>query len=142
MPTIADVTAAIKARMTSEWPHSSVPVYWENEDTVIADTPAPFVFVSVHTDRPFLSEFGGGRGANRWRQTGRVVFSVHVPRGAGRADADTYGEAAAVIFRGQRFAADIDFFEAGPIGPGGVSETNGQYWQLDVEAEFSFDQVG
>lgn len=141
MPDIATAAQSVRDRMTSLWPHNDVPVFWENEENQLADTPAAFLHVSIETLPQDLAEFGG-RGSNRWRQQGAIVIRVYVPRGAGRAVADGYAETAAAIFRGQRFAVDIDCFGAGVVSSGVADAPNGSYWLTEVEVEFSFDLIG
>jgi hypothetical protein len=142
MPDIATVADAIRDRMTAEWPHVGVPVYYENEENELSDTPEAFLHVSVETFSQQLAAYGGGRGNNRWRQQGAIIIRVFVPRGAGRAVADGYAEDAAVIFRGQRFYADVDCFGAGVVSAGVADAPNGNYWLTEVEVDLSFDLIG
>jgi len=144
MPDIGTVVQAVQDRMTASWAHGDVPVFFENtEQTLPVDgtsgAPKPFLHLSVETVRGELAAFGGGRGNNRWRTPGEIMIRIFVPRGSGRSTADDLAEDAASIFRGQRFGADIDCFEAGIVAAGDTPD--GNYWLTEVAVGFSFDQV-
>ena len=143
---IAAAWAAVRARIEAT---VSLPVYWPEEDKPLPDVPAAFVFVELTMDRPQVIEIGGGRGANRHRNTGEVNAYVFVPRGTGMDNALTKAEAVAAALRGHR-GSGITMETCGvhPVGqgealaPNGMDSASGNYACAVASAPIFFDQTG
>lgn len=132
--------AIIKARFIAEWPNASVPIYWANEDTILPDTPAPFLMVEIIGDGESLYAHGAGRGANIWRGEGAVAIHVLVPTGYGTQAALGYLSDAFAIFRGLRLDG-VSYEAAIPQGAG-IAAIDGNYWQVDGEVSFHTYLIG
>ena len=147
MATVAQVDAAIRARIAANY--AATAVRYHNEDAALPDAPAPFVFVELDLDPPFYAGFGGGRGANLQRVTGEMLAHVMVPVGWGTADGFAWGEQIAALFRSYR-DADISCFEATVLsgGPGsdisvaGLGGPVDDYVYAVAEVSMFFDLVG
>ena len=87
-----------------------------------------------------MASFGAGRGANRWRNSGRLLAHVMVPIGHGLDQAAAWAEQIAAVFRSHRdgtvscFAAWVDL--------GGAADADGNYFGCTAVCEFFFDQIG
>lgn len=133
---ITDAVAAIRARMTAAWSRGDVPVYWENENRTLSDTPAAFVFVEILPEAQRVSEFVG-REANSYRTEGSILVHAFVPRALGTDAGFTLAEAAIAVFRGQRL--DGITYGAGSIIGAAMEADLGNYWRCPVEVSFTFD---
>lgn len=131
--------AIIKARFLAEWT-AAVPVYWVNEDNILPDDPAPFLFVEIIGDSELLYAHGGGRGANVWRGGGAIGIHVLIPKGWGTQAALQYLDTAFAIFRGLRLDG-VSYEAAIPQGAGGPAH-DGNYWQVDGEVPFHIYLIG
>jgi hypothetical protein len=149
MTTVSGAFDVIKARLTAGKPEGLIALFWQNEDSVLPDTPTAFVYSEFITDPALLASFGGGRGRNRYRNPGRIDCYVFVPRGEGLTVGSDLAEAVAALFRSYRDDV-ISCFEATvyPLGngsdikpPGLVSEVNNYYCVL-VEVSLFFDLIG
>ncbi len=133
----------------------AVPFRWQNEaadsqgEVELPDTPSPFVYVEFNADRGTLASFGGGRGANRYRNPARLEAYVFVPKGEGLDEAEAIAEQIAVLFRSYR-DADISCFDASvypggdgeELKPKGISSEVGNYFWACCEVSLFFDQIG
>ena len=134
---------------------ASLPLRWQNEDedsqgnATVPDTPAPFLYIEFNTNTAELVSFGGGRGANRYRNQAQLDIFVFVPRGWGLTPATDYAETAAALFRSYR-DDDVSCFGASvyPGGDGALLKPPGiqsevtQYFWAAVEVDLFFDQTG
>lgn len=154
MTTASQARAAIRTRIEAgaivNAGNSAVPLRWQNEDgDPLPDQPAAFVYTEFLTDPAQLVSFGGGRGANRYRNPARIDSYVFVPRGEGLDQAELIAEQIAALFRSYR-DSDIQCFEA-TVYPGGdgaslkppglSSEVENYFWAV-AEISLFFDQIG
>lgn len=147
MTSPAGAFAAIQARANSE---IALPKYWQDENNNdLPDTPTPFVYFEWITERAELAGFGGGRGANLYRNTGELVGYVFIPVGWGLAEGLSRAETVAAAFRSYRddyiscFGASVE-----PLGrgadmiPPGLSSAVGNYTVVMVLCEMHYDLIG
>lgn len=148
MPDIVAAHDALKARAAIA--AAGMPILWRDEENEpLPDTPAPFVYFEIETDRGRAIEMGGGRGNNRYRNAGELVGYVFVPRGWGMRTALTRGETIAAAFRSFRDAS-VSCAEATvkpgaegeALAPPGVRSPAGNYAAAIVVVRFRFDQIG
>lgn len=161
MTTASAAQAAIRARLEANRPTdvhgANARLYWPNEDTDsddhkgLPDTPTAFIYTEVVSEKSFLAGFGGGPGANLWRNPSRIEAYVFVPRGEGLASATDLAEQVAVLFRGYRDPTTVQCFDATvyPLGDGrgikppGLSNTEvDNYFCAVCEVDLHFDLVG
>jgi hypothetical protein len=152
MTTASDVFAEIRARLDAVDSGISFPRYYQGDDApLLPDTPAAFAFVVFNNEgsggRP--AAYGGGRGANLYRNRALIEAYVFSPIGEGVEIVTGYAEAVASRMRSYRsatmscFAADVI-----PIGPGssisvpGLSSEVSNYQCAVAEIALSFDQIG
>jgi len=154
MPSITDVYASLKAIL--DVAGLSLPIRWRGDDTdstgadALPDTPTPFLFCNLETDPGDIAGFGGGRGANLYRNPGYLYVYVFVPRGDGSEPlALEHGESVAVLYRSYRdsvvsvFAASVVAGGAGgTLAPPGLNSAVNAYSYALVEVLFHYDQVG
>lgn len=154
MTTATGAYNVIRARLEANVPNDSqsnpVTLRWQNEDgAALPDTPAPFIYTEFLADPASLVSFGGGRGANRYRNTAQIVCYVFVPRGWGLTEATTIAEAVATLFRSYR-DTDISCFEASvlpggdgaSIKPPGMDSEVDNYFYAVMAAELFYDLIG
>lgn len=134
---------------------AAVPLRWQNEaadsagNVELPDTPAPFVYTEILVRRGAVSSFGGGRGANTYRNPIDVVSYVFVPKNEGLAEAESIAEQIAVLLRSYR-SGDVSLFEAtvqpggdgADLTPPGLSSDVGNYFWAVCECSGFFDQIG
>ena len=143
MPTLPAATASIKARIAANF--TAAAVRYHNEDTTLPDEPAPFVFVEIIVERPFIAGFGGGPGANLQRTQARIEAHVLVPVGRGIEDGLAWAELLCAVFRGQR-VDDISYFgidgEIAQVFPADGRTEDGAYAHVATAiVPFFFDQT-
>jgi hypothetical protein len=140
----ADAAAAIRARTSALWPYAFVPLYWANdnanEDSLRAEPLSAFVHVDIvgGAEKPMTR---GNPGANWFRQSGEIIARIFVVSGKGDAEARTYADAFAAIFRDQVFA-DIHCDMGASVAGGGNGARDGNWFQLDVIVPFAFHHQG
>lgn len=146
---MTDIVAALAAiRARAEGQITTLPLKWQDETNELPDEPEPFAFVEVITDRSGFIEIGGGRGANRHRQTGEIHAYVFAPIGRGLAYGAGLAEPVAAVFRSYR-GGGISCMGASvhPVGEGsalvppGLSSAAGNYACVVVIVPFYFDQT-
>jgi hypothetical protein len=136
--------------------HSApVPFRCQNEaadslgNAALPDTPSPFVYWEFITDRASLVGFGGGRGANLYRNPARLDAYVFVPTDEGLDEAEAIAEQIAALFRSYR-DSNISCFDAtvfpggdgSSIKPSGLNSPVGNYFYTVAEISLYFDQIG
>ncbi len=133
----------------------TLPLRWQNEDadsqgsTTLPDTPTAFVYSEFITDSGELVSYGGGRGANRYRNRAHLDIYIFVPRGWGMTYATDYAEQAAALFRSYR-DDDVSCFGASvyPGGDGAELQPPGMrsevtnYYYAAACVELWFDLIG
>jgi hypothetical protein len=153
--TASGAYAILKARFEANKPAGLTALRWQNQNEdstgaiALPDTPAAFAYVEFETDPQQLAGYGGGRGANLYRNPARLQILVFVPKGQGLVVATDLAEACATIFRSYRDSS-LSCFEASvfPGGDGaemmppGLSSAAGNYYWAGVEVGLFFDQVG
>lgn len=161
MTTATAAQAAIRARLEANRPvdvkGNNARLYWPNEDLDsdgndgLPDKPLAFIYTEFVGQKSYLAGFGGGPGANLWRNPSRSESYVFVPRGEGLASATDLAEQVAMLFRGYRDPATIQCFDATvyPLGDGrgikppGLSNTEvDNYFCAVCEVELHFDLIG
>lgn len=135
--TPSEATAAIRARMETQWAVSnpSVPLYWQNDNNQLGDP--PFLHLEVSFGAARIATLGGD-GNNIHRQSGEVVIRVFGTSQDGVTEVGALADDAADAFRGYR-SGDLRFYTAAPAGSGTQS---GNLFQQDVIANFFFDLTG
>lgn len=134
----ATAAAAIRARLVAEWPLPDVPLYFENENPVLADPPARFCFVEITGEYEYLAEHVGQAG-NTWRHEGAVIAHGFSPRGQGAAPGLALAEAALAILRGRR--VDGLTFGAAPVMGLADLAHDGDWWRSPAEVDFQFERT-
>ncbi len=148
--TTTQAQAAIRAQI--EAGSISFPLYWQGEDApILPDVPATFAFIIFNNEGSGRAPaaYGGGRGANLYRNRGTVEAYVFAPNGEGLAVATDAAEVIAAQLRSFR-SGDISCFSADviPVGPGssisppGLSSEVSNYQCAVAEIALSFDQIG
>lgn len=156
MTTASQAYDVLRARLLANKPAGLSALRWQNEDAdsngdeALPNEPAPFAFVELVAERagPPVS-YGGGAGANRYRNPARLVIYVFVPAGAGLTLATDLAEACATLFRSYR-DADVSCFDAtvhpggtgAEITPPGLSSEVGNYFYAVAEIALFFDLIG
>lgn len=146
MTDIVAAFAAIKARAVAEL--TTQTLRWPDDDSPLPENPAPFVFFELITDPGTYIELGGGRGANRWRNSGEIHAYAFVPRGQGAPVALTLAETVAAAFRSYRGsgitcrgATVYPIGEGATLVPPGLSSLAGNYSCAVVAVPIVFDQT-
>ena len=146
--TAAEALTAIKTQLAS----GTVPLYWQGDDApTLPDSPAAFGFVVFNNEGSGRSPtaFGGGRGANLYRNRASIEAYIFSPLGEGAEVVMGYAEAVAAKFRSYR-DSDISCSSADVIliGPGsslsvpGLSNEVSNYQCAVAEIALHFDQIG
>lgn len=148
--TASQALAAVRARL--EAGAFSFALRWQGEDAgPLPDTPTTFAFVVFNNDGSGRGPvaFGGGRGANLYRNQATVEAYVFVPNGQGLSAATDAAELVAAQLRSFRdasiscFAADvIPVGEGAQIKPPGLNSEVSNYQCAVAEIALFFDQIG
>jgi hypothetical protein len=150
MTTTTQATEAVKAQIVAAG--LAFPIYWRGDPApILPDTPSTFGFAVFNNEgsggRP--TAYGGGQGANLYRNRAFLEVFVFAPDGEGSAVADDAAELVAASLRSFR-SGDISCFaaDAKPVGPGssisvpGLTSVVSQYQCAVAEATLTFDQIG
>lgn len=151
--TTGEAFAAIRARLEASGSGITIPLRWQGEDGgPLPDTPAAFAYIVFANDgsSPGPTAFGGGRGANLYRNIATVQAYVFAPLGEGLAVLLTHAETIAARLRSFRdtsiscFSADVITFAEGQrlIPPGLRDSEVSNYQAALAEIAVSFDQIG
>lgn len=141
---------AVVARLTGEGSGIDIPIRWQDDQAEpLPDTPAAFVYVEIETERGGIAGFGGGRGANLFRNPCWVMAYVFVPKGQGARVVGGLAETIAARLRSFR-DADISCFEGtvlfvgsgAALKPPGLRSDVGAYSCAIAEIAMSYDQIG
>lgn len=139
MTTVAAVQAAMRA--TLEAGFTAAPLRFKNEPAPLPDEPAPFVYVELAVEDHDFIAFGGGRGGNLQRTTGRIEAHVLVPVGTGVASGLLWAEAIAALFRGRRIDG-VSYGSAEALPGAGRSDDGNYDLAAIVEIDLFFDKTG
>lgn len=148
--TTSQAVAAVRARL--EAAAFTFPLRWQGEDGgPLPDEPETFAFVVFNNDGSGRGPvaFGGGRGANLYRNQASVEVYVFAPSGEGLSVATDAAELIAAQLRSFRdssiscFSADvIPVGEGASIKPPGLSSEVSNYQCAVAECALHFDQIG
>lgn len=148
--TASQALAAVRARL--EGGSIPFPLRWQGENSgALPDTPATFAFIVFNNDGSGRgpTAYGGGRGANLYRNQATVEAYVFSPSGEGLAVAMDAAETLAALLRSYRdssiscFAADvIPVGEGSKIAPPGLASEVSNYQCAVAEIALTFDQIG
>lgn len=124
-------------------------LYYSGDDAaILPDVPTPFGFVVFNNEGSIATAYGGGRGANLYRNRMRIEIYVFSPMGYGAETVSAYAETVAARLRSFRddvvscFGADVI-----PFGPGsnlsvpGLSSDVSNYQCALAECVLTFDQI-
>jgi hypothetical protein len=131
----------------------TIPLRWQGENgEPLPNPPSAFAFVDFNNDGSGRGPvaFGGGVGANLYRNEARIEAYVFVPNNAGLQAALDFGETIAAQLRSFRnariscFSADVvPVGSASHIAVAGFSTgVAGDYQCVVATARFHFDQIG
>lgn len=151
--TATQALAAIRARLEASGSGISIPLRWQGEDGgPLPDTPAAFAFIVFNNEGSggAPAAYGGGLGANLYRNRAFVEAFVFAPNGEGMSVALDHAETIAAWLRSYRTSA-ISCYSADvlPVGPGasvvpaGLSSSEvSNYMAAVAEIVLTFDQIG
>jgi hypothetical protein len=159
MTTATTARQTVRARMEGgaivDANDNPVPLRWQNEDadsagnTMLPDTPAPFVYTEFLTGPAQLIGFGGGRNANLYRSPVELNCYAFVPKGDGLDQAELIAEQIAALFRSYR-DTNISCFDAtvaqggdgSDLKPPGLESEVVNYFYAVCEIRLHYDQIG
>lgn len=150
MTTAAQAFAIIKAMAIADKPAKVDSLRWQNEEgDPLPDEAVPFIYTEFLTDRGNLAGFGGGRGANLYRNRARIEAYVFVKRGDGLEVALEIAEQYAAIFRSYRDdyisvwdATPLPGGDGSDLKPKGITSRVSNYFYACVRINLSFDLIG
>lgn len=145
-----EAATLIEAYLKTQWPIayppalavptvSSIPLIFPNMPRPTFEAAPVRVHVEIRAGGTRFIAFGGV-GNNRQRQTGDLIMRNFVPALTTEITARAMASAQAKMMRGWS-SGNCKFFTAGPIG-GEASEQDGNWWQMDMLASFTFDSFG
>jgi hypothetical protein len=146
--TTSEAIAAVRSRLGGGG--FAFTLYYDGDTApILPDTPATFGYVEFAGYGSALAAFGGGRGANVYRNSAMVNVWVFSPIGYGPEAATTHAEPVAARLRSYRdnivsiYRADVVHVGQGSnlSVPGLVSEVSNYQCAL-VEAFLTFDLTG
>lgn len=150
--TASDAFSEIRARLDDAGSGISIPLHYQGDEApILPDQPAAFAFIVFNVDgsRGGPAAFGGGRGANLYRNSANIEAYVFSPYAEGLETVLDHAETIAARMRSYRssviscFSADVI-----PIGPGsalsvpGLSSEVNNYQAAVAAIELTFDQIG
>lgn len=148
--TAGEALAAVRSRLESGG--LSLTLYWHGDDApTLPNTPEAFAYLVFNVGGSRLVSFGGGRGANRYRNSATLeAYVFRPPTGAdGMKPVMDDAETIAARLRSFRdttvscYSADVI-----PVGPGsnlappGFANEVNNYLCAIAEVEIEFDQIG
>lgn len=148
--TVSEALSAVRSRL--EAGSLAFPLRWQGENSgPLPDVPETFAFIVFNNDGSGRgpAAFGGGRGANLYRNQATVEAYVFAPNGEGLSVATDAAETLAALLRSYRgsgiscFSADvIPVGEGSKIAPPGLSSEVSNYQCAVAEISLHFDQIG
>lgn len=162
MTTAAAAYGVIRALLEANKPSALTALRWQNEfedsngNLILPDEPAAFAYTEFLASPSSVIEIGGGRGANRHRNSAHVDVYVFVPRGTGMVvtNAQSVGcldiaEQIAALFRPLRSGGvsvdDVTVYPGGngsDLKPPGLASEVGNYFWAAVGVSLHFDLTG
>lgn len=150
--TAAQAWDAVQDRLNATGSGISIALHYQGDDPpVLPDTPAAFAFVlfNVQGSGGAPAAFGGGAGANLYRNRALIEAFVFSPNGEGLSAVMTHAETVAARLRSFRsteiscFAADVvPVGDGSKIAPPGLASPVNNYQCAVVECTAHFDQIG
>ena len=138
MPTFPEVYADVQSRLTAGLPAERFT--YANGDITLPDNPAAFAYVEIILNRAQIAAFGGGRGSNLQRTTGRIEAHVMEPTDSqGAGDGYDRAEAICAVFRGTKLNG-LSVFSAQAMPTQGRTEDGAYAHVATASIEISFDQ--
>lgn len=138
----ATACATLRTRLETLWnaAHPTISVKWAGENNELPSAPAPFLFGEFTTFDQEAVSFGDGVGANRWRTSARMDVDIFVAVGSGYTTAQAFGDEICGYFRGERFAGDLNCWDARTEEIGDSSD-DGNYQVMTAVIRFTFDTI-
>jgi hypothetical protein len=147
-----DALAALRTRLEDVASGITIPLRWQGEDGgPLPDIPTTFAFVVFDNQGSGggPAAFGGGRGANLYRNRAFAEIFVFAPNGEGLPVAMAYAETIAAWLRSFRsaaiscFAADVlPVGQGSQVAPPGLASEVSNYMCAVAEIILTFDQIG
>lgn len=146
--TTSEAIAAVRARLDAGG--FAFPLYYDGDPApILPDEPATFAFVEFRNQGSVVAAYGGGRGANVYRNSALVYVFVFLPIGSGLEVATATAEPVAAQLRSYRddviscFNSDVTELVTGTemTAPGLRNEVN-NYMCAIVECALIYDQIG
>jgi hypothetical protein len=144
--------AAVRARLEAAGSGITIALYFQGDDPpILPDLPTPFAYVAFNNEGSGFGpvSFGGGRGANVYRNRAHVEAYTFAPAGEGLAAVCDYAETIAAQLRSYRddqiscFAADVvPVGDGSTITPPGLSSAVNNYQCAVAAIDLTFDQIG
>jgi hypothetical protein len=148
--TAGEALAAVRSRLESG--SLGITLYWHGDDPpTLPDTPTAFAYLVFNNEGSRLASFGGGRGANLYRNRARLEAYMFAPSTGTAGMAPVMAQAETIAARLRSFRdATISCFGADviPVGPGsnisppGLRSEVNNYLCAVAEIDISFDQIG
>lgn len=152
MTTAVGALAALRARLEASGSGITIPLRFQGEDAgALPDTPSAFAFIvfSILGSGGGPASFGGGRGANVYRNNALLEVFVFSPSGEGLDVVMGYAETIAARLRSFRdddvscYSADVlPVGQGSSITPPGLASEVSNYQCAVAEIALTFDQVG
>ena len=146
--TTSEAIAAVRARLDAGG--FSFPLYYDGDDApILPDTPAIFGYVEFRNQGSVVAAYGGGRGANVYRNSALVYVFVFSPIGSGLETATATAEPVAAQLRSWRddviscFNSDVvDLITGSQMTVPGLRNEVNNYMCAIVECSLIYDQIG
>ncbi len=146
--TTSEAIAAVRARLTAG--SFSFPLYYDGDPpAVLPDEPSTFGFVEFRNQGSVVAAYGGGRGANVYRNSAMVYVFVFSPIGSGLEASTAAAEPVAAQLRSYRnnviscFNSDvIDLITGSQMTTPGLRSDVNNYMCAIVECALIYDQIG
>lgn len=146
--TTSEAIAAVRARLDAG--SFAFPLYYDGDSNPgLPDEPATFAFVEFRNQGSVLAAFGGGRGANVYRNSALVYAFVFTPIGSGPEVATANAEPVAAQLRSYRndviscFNSDVvDLVTGSQMTVPGLRNEVNNYMCAIVECALIYDQIG
>lgn len=131
--------AETEAALDTGWA-GATPILWPNlnDQSPPADGSA-FMRVTTQHNFGFQSSLASPDGKRTYRAQGILFLQIFTPLEENRLESDTLAETAINIFRGLTTASGVRFRNV--TGNEVGVDAAGGYWQINVSAEFEYDET-